>query len=500
MLKVAVNVSLSLTVNGVAVTSNNDWLVAFVEVNGITPTIYPLDNAGGSCSVSFSNSVSTAHYFIIASNTEFQIENYNLGNWIDNGSFSDMDSYDTNISGSTAIPTTYGHKTPFSEYATENSSYVWEYALENVSYYIADGDFNVSVELSTVSSAKNITYTHQDGDDYFNVSPSSPIVLGTGNNLELEITPSSGYRFASGTQEISVGGGNYTVIIESTTGVGSVTVLNEDLSDGDVITFNITMEEIPVPRRNFFTVYAPTPGNMQTINDAIFLSAGGASEDVSHYFSSYRKFWCRLTLSGNSRELMAGRYDFGEQSPTIDEYIQIIDCGGIKIEELAESLVDYNPYSRIVVYLPFIGFENLSTREFMGHILRVQYKVDVLSGRCLCELYTDIISPETCVAQFSGTIASDEIFGSNNGMGYYGMYELMTTNQLGGLTPYVLVYTKVVHDADTSDYEGLPTEEEKIVGECSGFVKFDSVKVDGIIAKKVEIDAIEKLLLTGIYI
>lgn len=500
MWKVVANVRLTLTVDGVQVTNNSDWLVAFVEVDGRTSTIYPLDNAGGNCRVSFSSLMTVSHYCIIASKTEFQINNYNLGNWYDMGSFNDFSSYDTKIIGSTAIPTTYGHLTPFSEYATENDNYEWKYALENVSYYIIDGDFDVSIELSTISTAKNITYTHQEGDDYFNVSPSSPIVLATGNNLELEITPSSGYRFASGTQEISVGGSNYTVIIDSTTGVGSVTVLNEDLSDGDVITFNITMEEIPVLRRNFFTVYAPTPGNMQTINDAIFLSAGGASVDVSHYFSSYRKFWCRLTLSGNSRELIAGRYDFGEQSPTIDEYIQIIDCGGIEIEELAESLVDYNPYSRIVVYLPFIGFENLSTSEFMGHSLRVQYKVDVLSGRCLCELYTDIISPETCVAQFSGTIASDEIFGSNNGMGYYGMYELMTTNQLGGLTPYVLIYTKVVHDADTSDYEGLPTEEEKIVGECSGFVKFDSVKVDGVVAKKVEIDAIEKLLLTGIYI
>ena len=74
----------------------------------------------------------------------------------------------------------------------------------------------------------------------------------------------------------------------------------------------------------------------------------------------------------------------------------------------------------------------------------------------------------------------------------------MTTNQLGGLTPFVLIYTKVVHDADTSHYDGLPTEEEKIVGQCSGFVKFDSVKV--VIAKKVEIDSIEKLLLDGIYV
>lgn len=197
---------------------------------------------------------------------------------------------------------------------------------------------------------------------------------------------------------------------------------------------------------------------------------------------------------------MAGRYDFGQQSPTIDDYIQTIDCGSIDIEEVKKSLVDYNPYSRIVIYLPFIGFNNIQTSEFMGRKLRVQYKVDVLNGRCLAELYTDIISPETCVAQYQGTIASDEIFGLDNGFSYDGTYEVMATNQLGGLVPFVLIYTKNAIDADIKNYDGLPASEEKIVGNCDGFVKFDSIKVEGTNAKKSEIDKIETLLLNGIYV
>lgn len=494
------NVTLNLTVNGSPVSNNDDILVILVERSSNTPNIYPLDNTGIPSRFVVSSSVGAYHYLIVASKTEFQIDSFS-SRGLDGaiGSFvSPQLPYYTKVTATTAIPTTYGHKTPFSEYLDDTDSFNYTQMLQ--SHYVASSDFSIDLALTMASSAKNISYNHIDGDDYFSVSPASPISLGAGVNLELTITPTNGYRFAQGTQKISVGGNDYDVIVDSTTGNGSVTVSNEDLTDGDIVVFNITMEEIPVPRRNFFTVYAPTPANMNTINDAIFLNSGGATVDISSYFSSYRKFWCRLQLSGNSRELMAGRYDFGETAPTIEDYIQTIDCGSISIDEVYNSLVDYNPYSRIVVYLPFIGFENLNTNEFMKHDLRIIYKVDVLSGRCLCELYTDIISPETCVAQFAGTIASDEIFGNNNGWEYRGAYELITTNQLGGLTPFVLIYTKVVHDANNSSYNGFPTEEEKIVGQCNGFVKFDSVKVDGVIAKKVEIDAIEKLLLDGIYV
>ena len=496
----ASNVTLHLTVNGSPVSNNDDILVMLVETLDDTPRKYPLDNTGVPSKFRADQGFYTKHYLIVASKTEFQIGSFSSTGWYESpdGFISPQSAYDTKVTDTTAIPTTYGHKTPFSEYLDDTNSY--NYTQMAQSFMVEDTDFTISLALTTASGAKNISYNHIDGDNYFSVAPASPISLGDGVNLELTITPSTGYRFAQGTQKISVGRYDYDVVVDVNTGNGTVTVSNENLTDGDVVIFNITMEEIPVLRRNFFTVYAPTPANMNTINDAIFLNSGGASVDISSYFSSYRKFWCQLQLSGNSRELMAGRYDFGEAAPTIDEYIQTIDCGSVRIAEVHNSLVDYNPYSRIVLYLPFIGFENLNTNEFMNHDLRIIYKVDVLSGRCLCELYTDIISPETCVAQFTGTIASDEIFGNNNGWEYRGAYELMTTNQLGGLTPFVLIYTKVVHDADTSHYDGLPTEEEKIVGQCSGFVKFDSVKVDGVIAKKVEIDSIEKLLLDGIYV
>lgn len=496
----ASNATLHLTVNGSPVSNNDDILVMLVETLEDTPRKYPLDNTGVPSRYNAGGGFDTHHYLIVASKTEFQIGSFSSTGWYSgpNGFISPQSEYDTKLTGTTAIPTTYGHKTPFSEYLDDANSY--NYTQMAQSFYVEDGDVTFDLAITTASGDKNISYNHIDGDGYFSVSPASPISLGNGVNLELTITPATSYRFAQGTQKISVGGHDYDVVVDVNTGNGSVVVSNEDLTDGDVVVFNITMEEIPVQRRNFYTVYAPTPQNLVAINNAIFLDNGGATVDVSQYFSSYRKFWCNLTLSGNSRELMAGRYDFGQQSPTIDDYIQTIDCGSIDIEEVKKSLVDYNPYSRIVIYLPFIGFNNIQTSEFMGRKLRVQYKVDVLNGRCLAELYTDIISPETCVAQYQGTIASDEIFGLDNGFSYDGTYEVMATNQLGGLVPFVLIYTKNAIDADIKNYDGLPASEEKIVGNCDGFVKFDSIKVEGTNAKKSEIDKIETLLLNGIYV
>ena len=63
-----------------------------------------------------------------------------------------------------------------------------------------------------------------------------------------------------------------------------------------------------------------------------------------------------------------------------------IDCGDITISEYWGNCLDYNPYTRISIYLPFCGMYELDTDEVMGKTINVSYRIDILSGACLATI------------------------------------------------------------------------------------------------------------------
>ena len=55
-------------------------------------------------------------------------------------------------------------------------------------------------------------------------------------------------------------------------------------------------------------------------------------------------------------------------------------AGNWKFEEVFGGWADYAPYTSIELYLPYYGTLNLDTNLFMGHVLKVEYVLDVLAG------------------------------------------------------------------------------------------------------------------------
>ena len=261
--------------------------------------------------------------------------------------------------------------------------------------------------------------------------------------------------------------------------------------------FTITNGEPPSTnkRTNFYTVYAPTDENMKNINSTVFID----NNDVINKFISYKKFWCNIPTDGTAK-MKAGSYDFNFEAPVVHGNIIDVDCGSVNVEELHHSLLDYSPFSRLTIYLPFIGFMDLDDKMVMGKAVRVNYRVDVLSGRCLAEIYTMIdTNTESCIASYAGTIASDEPL-SQGQVNYKGGYELMTSMQLGELTPFILVNTQAPLDNDGTNLDGLPVDEVKRVGDCTGFVRYSFINASGCSGTDAEKTEIENLLKSGINI
>ena len=75
-----------------------------------------------------------------------------------------------------------------------------------------------------------------------------------------------------------------------------------------------------------------------------------------------------------------------------------VDCGSIKINEYWGSYLDYSPYTKIIIYLPYIGTKSLEVDDVMSKTVHVKYRIDIITGSCVCFiLVNDIV-----MYQFTG--------------------------------------------------------------------------------------------------
>lgn len=70
------------------------------------------------------------------------------------------------------------------------------------------------------------------------------------------------------------------------------------------------------------------------------------------------------------------------------------------------SVLDYSPYSRLGIYLPFIGYQELDIDECRDQVLYLRYRIDILSGTCVALIslrpFTEDPQSAKTIYQFSG--------------------------------------------------------------------------------------------------
>lgn len=93
----------------------------------------------------------------------------------------------------------------------------------------------------------------------------------------------------------------------------------------------------------------------------------------------------------------------GVQHSGIVSHLQSIDCGTITIDRYFGDFKDYNPYTRVFVYLPYIGVNELNCNQIMGKSLNLTYGVDLLDGSCVARLTADGVQ----LASYSGNCATE---------------------------------------------------------------------------------------------
>ena len=91
----------------------------------------------------------------------------------------------------------------------------------------------------------------------------------------------------------------------------------------------------------------------------------------------------------------------GTSGSVVTEQFQKFNCGSILLEEYYGSALDYNPWTKIMLYVPYCGEISLDPDEVMGQAVSLSYTIDVLTGNC----YANVSVGNTTLYQMSGNCA-----------------------------------------------------------------------------------------------
>lgn len=114
---------------------------------------------------------------------------------------------------------------------------------------------------------------------------------------------------------------------------------------------------------------------------------------------------------GTPRNVVVGLRDTQIEMDTVTSQWIEYDCGYIDIGETWGAYLDYDPYTKLDIYLPFCGVHPIHTDDFMPGRIHVKYHIDLLSGSCVAIIkstktnkHGDVLN--SVVYQFMGNCAT----------------------------------------------------------------------------------------------
>jgi len=319
--------------------------------------------------------------------------------------------------------------------------------------------------------------------------------------------------------------------------------------DSDGITSVPDLPTIDAADLGFVTMYCPTKSQLKALSDFMWSNAF----DLNTYkklFGDPMESIIGLAIVpvspsvGGSKNVMFGTIDSGvNMNYMTSQYVQL-DCGSVDIDKYVGSFLDYD-YTKISIYLPYIGFRPLDTDDVMGRTISVTYNIDCLSGACAAfisvsgrgVLYAyngSCISNIPLTAQnFSGAIqnavtaiisGAGAAIGAATGaapltaMGAAGLLnsaantalnskpDIQRSGNLGGSAgilsvqhPYVIIQRPDVSvPSNMANYIGQCSNITMQLANCQGFTMVEYIHLHDVPATSDEVKEIEALLKEGV--
>lgn len=216
-----------------------------------------------------------------------------------------------------------------------------------------------------------------------------------------------------------------------------------------------------------------------------------------------------------------------------------VDCGNVDIENFTGTFLDYSPHTKCSIYLPYLGYRDISVDEIMGKTLNVKYIIDIVNGSFVCFIQAngslitqyngncamtipltsvDYTSFFTNTVSMASTIAGGYASGNPTGSVLQGMMsagqvmaskpDISKSGNFGGSTgimgyqkPYLIITTPTQNKpSQQKEMYGYPCNMSKTLKSLKGYTKVSEIKLENIQGTDEEKREIMALLKGGVFL
>lgn len=313
--------------------------------------------------------------------------------------------------------------------------------------------------------------------------------------------------------------------------------------------FDGTGDDIAVPGlptlsavdTGFITLFNPSISQLKSLSD--YLWSGFDLNTFKKIFADPMD--CILGLSivpvsvpnGEMKEVSVGNIPTGVSMTVASSQYVIVDCGTLNVNEFWGAYLDYDPYTKAEIYLPYIGTHPISVDDIMGKSVHVVYHIDILSGACTAFVkcggsvlyefigqcsssipvtgndWTNVINGVLSVSAAIGTmvatggatapmaasaIASTAVNSMKSNVEKSGSMS-GTGGMLAVQTPYlILTRPRQAMPERQNEFMGYPSFITSKLGSLSGYTVVEEIHLENISGTEQELSEIENLLKTGV--
>ena len=185
-------------------------------------------------------------------------------------------------------------------------------------------------------------------------------------------------------------------------GSGSYSGTSDTISLPSAPTLNLSLN-------HFLSAYVPTITQLNDLADYVWgnYDKTDSSKVLSKILANPQDaivglFMLPFTPSSSTAiEVTIGSYGTSVNMAPLTSQFKDVDCGSLTIDEYWGNYLDYNPYTRLTLFLPGVGEVQLDPDEVMGVAISVLYRVDCLTGNFVCFVSGD----NKIFAQYQGNCA-----------------------------------------------------------------------------------------------
>lgn len=218
------------------------------------------------------------------------------------------------------------------------------------------------------------------------------------------------------------------------------------------------------------------------------------------------------------------------------QYIEL-QCGALNVNEFWSSYLDYEPYTKAEIYLPYCGVHQLSVDDIMNKTVEVRYHIDILTGSCCayvkcgdsvlyqfigqCSSSIPIASgdfSEIVSSALNAALAIGSLAATGGASAPFSVPEITanavnilkekiqksgslsgTGGMLGIQKPYlILTRPRQAHPANQNHYTGYPSFITENLSELSGYTEIEYIHLENVQATDTELNEIVTLLEGGV--